>query len=45
MKRIYNFNEFVNEGYLERIGSKISGWMQSLKTAIKNGLVRLILWS
>jgi hypothetical protein len=42
MKRIYNFNEFVNEGYLERIGSKISGWMQSLKTAIKNGLVRLI---
>ena len=42
MKRIYNFNEFVNEGYLERIGSKISGWMQSLKTAIKDGLVRLI---
>lgn len=42
MKRIYNFNEFINEGYLERAGSKISGWMQSLKTAIKNGLVKLI---
>lgn len=42
MKRIYNFNEFINEGYLEKIGSKVSSWMQSLKTAIKDGLVKLI---
>lgn len=42
MKRIYNFNEFVNEGYLEKMGAKVSGWLQSIKDAVKGGLVKLI---
>jgi hypothetical protein len=42
MKRIQKFNEFVNEGYLERIGQKISSWYNSVKDAIKKGLVRII---
>lgn len=42
MKRIQNFNEFVNEGYLEKIGQKVSSWFKSIKDAIKKGLVKLI---
>jgi len=34
MKRIHNFNEFVNEGYLSKIASKFSGWIDSLKKAV-----------
>ncbi len=41
-KRIANFNEFVNEGYLQKIGSKISQWASSFMNAVKRGLVRLI---
>jgi hypothetical protein len=42
MKRIANFNEFVNEGYLEKIGATISKWASSIKNAIKKGIARLI---
>ena len=42
MKRIQKFEEFVNEGYLEKIGQKISSWYNSIKDAIKKGLVKLI---
>jgi hypothetical protein len=42
MKRIQNFNEFVNEGYLQKIGETISGWYQSIKNAIKSGLMKII---
>ncbi len=46
-KRIYNFNEFVNESYMSEgffsdLGSKISSWAKSLYNAVKSGLVRLI---
>ena len=46
-KRIYNFNEFVNESYMNEgffsdLGSKISSWAKSLYNAVKSGLVRLI---
>jgi hypothetical protein len=46
-KRIYNFNEFVNESYMSEgffsdLGSKISSWAKGLYNAIKSGLIRLI---
>ena len=42
MGRIYNFNEFVNEGYLQSAFSKISKWAKQFKDYVKSGLVRLI---
>lgn len=42
MKRIYNFNEFVNEGYFTGLGSKISGWIDSIKSALKSGVMKMI---
>jgi len=42
MKRIANFQEFVNENLLKRIGSKISGWASSFMNFLKSGLIRLI---
>jgi hypothetical protein len=42
MKRIYNFNQFINEGYLDKIESTVTGWIKSMKDAIKSGLVKLI---
>lgn len=42
MRRISNFNEFVNEGYLQKIGSTISRWAKSIKDAVKSGLAKLI---
>jgi len=46
-KRIYNFDEFVNEsymseGFLSNLGSKISSWAKGLYNAVKSGLVKLI---
>jgi hypothetical protein len=42
MRRISNFEQFVNEGYLQKIGSTISKWAKSIKDAVKSGLARLI---
>jgi hypothetical protein len=42
MGRIYNFNEFVNEGYLQKFASKISKWAKDFKDYIKSGLIRII---
>ena len=42
MKRIYNFSEFINEGYLDRMAAKVSGWIKSMKDAINSGIVKLI---
>lgn len=48
MKKIFNFQEFVNESYnvdegiLSNIGNKISQWAKQLMTAVKNGIIRLI---
>jgi hypothetical protein len=42
MKKIQNFEEFVNESYLQDIGKKISAWSKGFKDALKSGLVRLI---
>ncbi|NBU97887.1 MAG: AAA family ATPase [Spirochaetia bacterium] len=46
-KRIYNFDEFVNESYINEgffsdIGSKISTWAKNLYNAVKSGIIRLI---
>ena len=42
MGRIYNFNEFVNEGYLQKFVSKVSEWGKKFKDYIKSGLIRII---
>lgn len=42
MRRISNFQEFINEGYLQKIGSKISQWASGIMSAIKSGAMRLI---
>ena len=46
-KRIYNFDEFVNESYMNEgffsdLGSKISTWAKNLYNAVKSGIIRLI---
>jgi len=46
-KRIYNFDEFVNESYMNEgffsdLGKKVSGWAKNLYNAVKSGIVRLI---
>lgn len=46
-KRIYNFNEFVNESYVNEgffsdLGKKISTWAKSLYNSVKSGIIKLI---
>jgi hypothetical protein len=46
-KRIYNFDEFVNESYMNEgffsdLGRKVSGWAKNLYNAVKSGIVKLI---
>lgn len=46
-KRIYNFNEFVNEsymneGFLSDLGKTITNWAKNLYNAVKSGIIRLI---
>lgn len=46
-KRIYNFDEFVNESYMNEgffsdLGKKVSTWAKNLYNAVKSGIVRLI---
>jgi hypothetical protein len=42
MGRIHNFNDFVNESYLQKTFSKVSKWAKQFKDYIKTGLIRLI---
>jgi hypothetical protein len=46
-KRIYNFDEFVNESYMNEgffsdLGTKISTWAKNLYKAVKSGIISLI---
>lgn len=42
MRRIAKFNEFVNEGYLDKLTSKISDWVSAFKNRVKEGLMKII---
>ena len=41
-RRISSFNEFINEGYLQRVGTKLSKWAKSFKDSLKSGMVKLV---
>jgi len=46
-KRIYNFNQFVNESYVNEgffsdLGRKVSAWAKNLYNAVKSGLISII---
>ncbi len=46
-KRIYNFDEFVNEsytneGFFSDLGAKVSSWAKNLYNAVKSGIISLI---
>lgn len=41
-RRISSFNEFINEGYLQRVGAKLSKWAKSFKDSLKSGMVKLV---